>query len=300
MPRTAAPLAPVPAQAVDTLRVDGPAGTHWYFELFVADCASAATEGCPIAVTFVDGAGTRTAPFELTWARALSPVTIGSAELGPDPGELYAPAPARALKSGTEASELTTTGRSLLLAPDRPALLVDQWGGFEHVKAAHTLVGMKARQLSELWRTEDPQGPAWSSTAVLPLEEGRQRILLVTQLDLNEAMEDQPDQLSAQLVSMDPASGEIADAAAGRRAHAVVLGPFRTLEQASAARAASGACLRGYALLLGDAFEAGGAGETFVLATLATSRAAAERLEAQARACAKGVRTHLTTLRSQD
>ena len=294
--------AALPASASVRLRAILPDRAEPHFEVAPEPCATSedAAPGCPFSVALVDG-GRSLGRVALVWARALGEASLGpvdaSAGAGDplDPGGLESEL-SEALYTGEEASSVITTARGLWLAPGVAGVLVDQVAGTEHPKRAHFLFAAEAAgaRFTQVWSYEEGPGPAWSSTALLRSAPENQELLLLTGTSLTDDSDARPDELDAQIVRWDPATGTARSSPAP--AVAAALGSFASVPEARQVRDEH-PCLGDFWLLASERLASPGEPGRIVLAMLGASEAAARSTLEEACGCVGELQGSVTRLR---
>ncbi len=184
--------------------------------------------------------------------------------------------------AGDGEGTVTTAGRHLKLSPDQSALLVDQSGGYEHVKRRHYLFIADGNKLKRVWTGEEGVGPAWSAAIVVDAADGLgQEIVYLTGFQPGG---EAPDTVAATRYGWDAAQKTLAERPLGPL-YAVVAGNFANPEAARAAAAQT--CLADYSAL--PARDLGLPGPRIVLAAITTRRPLAEAALSRADNCPASV-----------
>jgi hypothetical protein len=171
--------------------------------------------------------------------------------------------------AGDGENAVSTTARSVKLSPDVTGLLVNQTGGFEHVKRRHYVFISDDNKVKRVWTGEEGAGPAWSATALVDAADGQsQDIVYLTGFQPGGSA---PDTVDAKRYSWDREKKALVEKPVGAL-FAVVAGNFAN---AGAARTASAqTCLSDYSALPGRTL--GIPGTRIVLAALTTQKSLAD------------------------
>lgn len=187
--------------------------------------------------------------------------------------------------SGSDAAAVTTAIQSVTLEQDKPALLAQQSGGFEHVKRRYDLFAVQNGKLRKLWSAEDGAGPAYSAVFVVPAATaGAQDLVLMRGFTSAEA---QPDDIKLERLHWNSASDSLKAGTASLPA--VTAGRFTTVAKARAA--AADGCHDRYAVVPGSAVGST-AGDFALIQIVPDQAAAASEL---ARPCAASATKSLAT-----
>jgi len=170
---------------------------------------------------------------------------------------------------GDGEGRVATALRSMKLSAQQTGLLVDQAGGFEHVKRRHYLYISENRKLRRVWTGEEGAGSAWSAAILTDGGEGQsQEMVYLTGFQPGGA---QPDTAVARRFGWDPATNSLVQRPMGQL-YAIVAGNFASPGEARTA--SSGNCLAEYSAL--QAKTLGLAGAKIVLAMVTTQKSLAE------------------------
>ena len=192
------------------------------------------------------------------------------------------PATPPAWTAGDGETTVTTAARSVKLSAIEAGLLVDQAGGFEHVKRRHYLFAAADDKLQRVWTGEEGAGPAWSATVLVDASSGNaQDIVYITGFQPGG---DQPDTVAATRYTWNAAQRMLVEAPPGPL-YAVVVGNFANLDDARAARTQP--CLSNYSAVRGA--DLGVKGSRFVLAAITTRKALADAARTQRDNCPAGM-----------
>ena len=134
--------------------------------------------------------------------------------------------------NGEGESGTFTFTRALALTPDVPAVLVSQSTGFEHSKRHHEVFAAFGDKLERVWQAEEGAGPAFISTAVVPIDDAHGGIVLFDGFSNTVAYDDQPDRLTARLLAWDDAKHALTKRPLLGLVLAVVLGKFASVSDA--------------------------------------------------------------------
>lgn len=169
--------------------------------------------------------------------------------------------------AGEEEGMVTTGMQSVQLSPQRTGVLVQQAGGFEHVKRRRDLYIIDDNKLKRVWYKQDGQGPVGSYADVIQRSDGADEMVLIEGLTINPT---QADQITALRLTWDE-KDRLLKSSPVESLKAVVTGDFRNAE---AAREKLGdPCLAQYWILAGN--EVGQAAKPFVFAMLTADAATA-------------------------
>lgn len=190
--------------------------------------------------------------------------------------------------AGEEEGAVTTLLQPVRLSAERTGLLVQQAGGFEHVKRRRDLFIVEEKKLKRVWSKQDASGPVRSYADVVAAGPNVDEIVLIEGASLapNEA-----DQVTMQRLVWD----ESAKALQGKPMPlmaAIVAGNFATVD--AARRKFADPCFANYWLLRAD--QIGEKSKRFVLALL-TPEAALPALRVPAD-CAKTDARRIAQFRS--
>jgi hypothetical protein len=184
--------------------------------------------------------------------------------------------------AGDGETTVATTARSMKLSPEEIGLLVDQSGGFEHVKRRHYLFAAIDDELRRIWTGEEGAGPAWSATILVDAGDGRaQDIVYLTGFQPGGA---DPDAINAKRYHWDAAQKMVIELPPGPL-HGVVVGDFGNVD--AARTAAAQPCFSDYSAL--RAHDLGLTGSRIVLAAITTEKALADAALKRTDDCAKGI-----------
>ncbi|MDQ2778521.1 MAG: hypothetical protein M3Y32_03070 [Pseudomonadota bacterium] len=191
--------------------------------------------------------------------------------------------------AGSEEGAVTTQLQPVRLSAGRMALLVQQAGGFEHVKRRQDLYTNDGAKLERLWSAAEGAGPAWSTVAVVPADGGqRDDIIHLQGLRPGGAG---ADTLSASRLTWDAERRTLASQPLPELP-ALVAGTYASVKAAKQA-ASKEACLADYWVL--PAERLGGEPSRWVLAAVAADTAGI-RSEA-ARPCGSTIRRRAAAYR---
>lgn len=175
--------------------------------------------------------------------------------------------------AGQEEGLATTLIQSAQLSPQRTGVLVQQAGGFEHVKRRRDLFIVDHNKLKRVWAKQDGQGPIGSYADVIQRSDGADDIVLIEGITIDPA---QADQITALRLTWDEKDMSLKSSPV-ESLKAVVTGDFKNAE--AAREQLADACLAKYWILTGN--DVGEASKPFVLAMLtADSTTAALRANA--------------------
>ena len=176
-----------------------PAGDEFAFEVSLLRCRE--TRNCPIVVSLLNGS-TVIDSAELGWPSAAETMTKAEPDVLAGAGDsLFAAAEAQVFQSGENALYVTVAPRPVTLADGRSGVLVSERAGAEHSKRRHDLFVRDGSKLLKAWSAEEGSGETWSSTHVIPGNQGGpDRILYYTALRSGESS---PDSLGVTLVHWD-------------------------------------------------------------------------------------------------
>ena len=182
---------------------------------------------------------------------------------------------------GDDEDEMTLAVRPFRLAPDLTGILIDQRTGFEHVKRWHTLLAANDNKLVELWKGSEGAGPTYSTTAPVESSGGRQALLFYSVFFY--PGNDAPDKLRIDVLAYDPRSGRMSPYKA--ELNGLTLGPYKTVAETRQTRSQFKSCGAMLWVLPASGFP-DGKDSGYVLATVASTRGAAEAVEAELKKCA--------------
>lgn len=191
----------------------------------------------------------------------------------------------QAWATGSEQNYVAVAIRLVKLAPSTEGLLVTQRYGFEVLKRQHVLLVREGDKLNRAWSADDPEGPAWSKTALLPEAGGSQAIAYWNGFLPGSKAE--ADQISVEKLTWDRAARSVASAPlpdASTPLLLTVAGEYGSIAQARAARAVKGDCLAGFFVLSTAGYAVLPTGKT-VVAAVEVARSAAESLAGAAEGC---------------
>lgn len=206
----------------------------------------------------------------LDFAASAAPLNKGVADKIMGAGDPLAEVdPLPAWTAGDGEGTVATAARAVKLSADQDALLVDQSGGFDHVKRRHYLFVADDNKLKRVWTGEEGAGPAWSA-AILVQAAGRpgQDLIYLTGFQPGGA---DPDTVDAKRFSWDAAQKTLVERPPDPL-YAVVAGNFANPEAARAASTQT--CLSDYLALPGR--DLGISGARVVLAAITTQKSLAE------------------------
>ena len=231
------------------------------YELAIEACTEAK---CPVVVRLAEG-GRVLATATLAWessSRDATPVDVDPRWGTGDP--LAAETPPKGWVSGEEALALTILVRPVRLAPERTALLVTQFAGWDHLKRSHELFLADGGKLVRAWFGAERAGPTWSSAEIVPGLDGSEQVLFVS--GFQSPSTDQPDRLSVQLVAWDAAQGRVIETPGAGAApiRLVSFGGFAEIEAAQKARDEAAACVTPVLFVLDSAAYRGVRGRFFL------------------------------------
>ena len=171
--------------------------------------------------------------------------------------------------AGEGEASVTTAARSVKLSAGQFALLVDQTGGFEHVKRRHYLFISDDNTLKRVWTGEEGAGPAWSAAILVDSADGSGRQIVY--LTGFQPGGENPDTLDAKRYGWDAAQKTLVERPLGAL-YAIVAGNFANVQAARAASAQP--CLADYSAVPGR--DLGIPGSRIVLAAVTTQKSLAE------------------------
>jgi ribosome modulation factor len=160
-----------------------------------------------------------------------------------DPGG--APQGMRAWATGLDEDYVGTAARVVALTGRMHGLLIDQRTGFPNTKRHHELFVHSDRRLQRAWSAGERAGTAWTSTAVAPAENGRERVVFFD--GARESQSDRPDTLNIARLEWDDARQTVAPQPAA--IDASVIAGFQTVAAARAAQSARPDCLGAFWVL---------------------------------------------------
>jgi len=214
----------------------------------------------------------------LDFAASGAPLTIGTADKTLGAGDPLTEDPIPAWTAGDGEDMVATAARSMKLAPDRTGLLVDQSGGFDHLKRRHYLFVADDNTLKRVWTGEEGAGPAWSATILVDVADGHgQDLVYLTGFQPGGAS---PDSVDAKRYSWDGAQKTLVERPAGPL-YAIVAGNFANPAAARTARVQT--CLADYSALPGR--DLGISGTPIVLAAITTQKSLAQSALGKADNC---------------
>jgi hypothetical protein len=177
---------------------------------------------------------------------------------------------------------VATAARSMKLSSEETALLVDQSGGFEHIKRRHYLFVADDNKLKRVWTGEEGAGPAWSAAVLVDAADGHgQEIVDVTGFQPGGAASDA---IGARRLGWDAVQKTLTERPLGSL-YAIVAGNFASPQAARTASAQT--CLSDYSAL--PARDLGVSGGPIVLAAITTRKSLAEAALGKAATCAGGL-----------
>lgn len=139
--------------------------------------------------------------------------------------------------SGEESSFVSTAFRQVSL-PGQKAILVQQQGGFEHVKREHRLYAALKGKLALVWSASEGAGPTWSSADIIDVNsDGTDEIIFYQGFAHPTAAET----LTVTAFSWNAAQGRFLKTVTPRM-YSVQAGIYPTLAKARQAREAAGEC----------------------------------------------------------
>ena len=225
--------------------------------------------------TVLDSAPLDFAASPAEWRQTTADALLGA-------GDPLDPATPPAWTAGDGDTKVTTTARSVKLSATEPGLLVDQAGGFEHVKRRHYLFAAADDKLKRVWTGEEGAGPAWSATVLVDAPSGNaQHIVYITGFQPGG---DQPDTVAATRYTWNAAQRKLVEAPPGPL-FAVVVGNFANLDDARAARTQP--CLSNYSAVRGADLAV--KGSRFLLAAITTRKALADAARTRRDNCPTGM-----------
>ena len=168
--------------------------------------------------------------------------------------------------AGEEEGAVTTLVQAVRLSPRRTGLLVQQAGGFEHVKRRRDLFVIENNRLNNVWSKQDGNGPVRSFVDVIRNAD-IDNLVLIEGITLTPA---EADQITAFRLSWDEGSKSLQSSPIATL-KAVAIGNFATAELARAKYA--DACLANYWTV--SASQIGETPKHFTLAFLSADSAAA-------------------------
>lgn len=264
-----------------------PAGTGLSFGLAPGPCAA----GKCAAVVQLLKSGKVIDSSPLDFAASAAPLNQGSADKIMGAGDPLAESDTLpAWTAGDGEDTVTTAARSMTLSPDQPALLVDQSGGFQHVKRRHYLFVADDNAIKRVWTGEEGAGPAWSAAVVVDAADGHgQELVYLTGFQPGGPG---PDTVNARRYRWDVVQRALIERTLGSL-YAVVAGNFANPDAARAAGAQT--CLADYSALSGR--DLGITGVGVVLAAITTQRSLAEAALNKADNCPAGVGRRLVEVK---
>jgi hypothetical protein len=268
-------------------------GRQWVVEIgackAVKTAAEPATE-CPLNVT-LRREGILLASKPAFWSTSTRKPVKRKINLSDGVGAPSEPLKGFGWETGEEEGGTFTFTRALVLAPDVPAVLVSQATGLEHTKRHHEVFAAVGDKLERVWQAEEGTGPAYISTAVVPIDDAHEGIVMFDGFSHTVAYDDQPDQLTARLLAWDEAKHAMSKRPSLGLVRAVVLGRFASVSDAIQAREARADCLSSTYVLPGKQVKSP---NRFVLATLTVGDDSAARVVKRVAACAPGLRATVT------
>ncbi|MBI3684216.1 MAG: hypothetical protein HY235_27900 [Acidobacteria bacterium] len=171
--------------------------------------------------------------------------------------------------AGDGEGKVSTAVRRVKLSSDQTALLVDQSGGFEHLKRRHYLFISDNNKLKRIWTGEEGAGPAWSAVILVNAADGQsQQIVYLSGFQPGGR---DPDAVGAKRYGWDAAQKKLSERPLGSL-YAIVAGNFDNPE--AARKASAEPCLSDYSAL--PARDLGISGARIVLAAITTQKSLAE------------------------
>jgi hypothetical protein len=256
-----------------------PASSRLSFGLAPGACADGK---CAAVVQLLDnGKVIDTSP--LDFAASASPLNRGAVEKIMGAGDpLEAAKQLPAWTAGDGEGTVVTSARPVKLSRDQTGLLVDQSGGFEHVKRRHYLFVADGNKLKRVWTGEEGAGPAWSAAIVVDAaDRSGQQIVYLTGFEPGGA---DPDTMGAKRFGWDAAQKTLTERPLGSL-YAIVAGDFVNAQAARTAKAQT--CLSDYSALPGR--DLGISGARIVLAAITTQKSWADAALSRTENCPAGV-----------
>jgi hypothetical protein len=270
-------------------RVPASADGSLAFEVAIGDCMN---QECPVLISLLRG-DTILGQKRTEWSSRTVEPTQEGVEPGWGAGDPVGPAAVTAWSMGEEEGYLGIAVRPVLLSADTHGLLIDQRTGFEHLKRRHELYVASDGQLERVWEAAEGAGPAWTSTAIVPLKDDRQGILYFD--GFLSPMPTAPDQLEISLLAWDPHSRKLKKQSR-HTVQAVVVTGYTSVAAAQQARTAQPDCL-GLFWVLPAARLSGVASGRYVLALPGSSTANVKEALQHTTACVKHKHVSLASVR---
>jgi len=152
-------------------------------------------------------------------------------------GDPLRPSDARVYVSGEESSFVSTAFRQVSL-PGQKAILIQQQGGFEHIKREHRLYAGQKGKLVLVWSASEGAGPTWSAADIVDADgDGTDEIILYQGFAHPSAAET----LSVTAFAWNAAQGRFVKTVAPR-SYSLQAGIYPTLAKARQARENAGEC----------------------------------------------------------
>jgi hypothetical protein len=146
-----------------------------------------------------------------------------------------------------------------------------------------------------VWEDEEGAGPAWTSTAIVPLEDGREGILYFD--GFLSPQDTEPDQLEISLLKWD-VDGRKLSTTSQFAVPAIEVAGYASVAAAQQARSAQPNCLGLFWVFPADRLSGGASGK-YALALPGSSEADLHAVLEQASACVKDRQVSLTSLRQR-
>jgi hypothetical protein len=191
--------------------------------------------------------------------------------------------------AGSAEGEVTTQLHPVKLAAAGTALLVQQVGGFEHVKRRYDVFTHDGAKLQKIWSAAEGIGPAWSMATVVPARSGSREEIVYLQGFRPGGTS--VDTLSASRLVWDDTQHALARQPTAQLP-AIIAGEFASVTAARRA-AAKEPCIAHYWVLPAERF--GGKRGRLVVAEVAVSQRGIDA--AFAHACSKPVKRRPATFR---
>jgi hypothetical protein len=191
--------------------------------------------------------------------------------------------------AGEGEASVITAARSVKLSPDQFGLLVDQAGGFEHVKRRHYLFISDDNKLKRVWTGEEGAGPAWSAAILVDGADGSgPQIVYLTGFQPGG---ENPDTIDAKRYGWDATQKTLVERPLGAL-YAVAAGNFANVQAARAASAQP--CLADYWAVPGR--DLGIPGSRIMLAAVTTQKSLAEAALGKAGNCTASLTHRIVTV----
>lgn len=259
------------------------------FEVAIGACVN---QDCPVLISLSRG-DTLLDQKRTEWSSRTTEPTQEELDPGWGAGDPVGPAAVTAWSTGEEEGYLGTAVRPVLLSVDTHGLLIDQRTGFEHLKRRHELYVVLDNKLERVWEAAEGAGPAWTSTAIVPLKDDRQGILYFN--GFLYPLHTTPDQLEISLLAWEPRDRKLKKQPQFT-VQAVVVAGYTSVAAAQRARTAQPECL-GLFWVLPATRLSGAASGRYVLALPGSSAANLKKALQQTTACIKHKHVSLASVR---